>query len=167
MNSFTDSDSYSFTITHAKHLAAKVATDMKRIQRFYGSPSDEWIDQYEQELIAFLKAGYLDKVTYGFKKDGEWIKPTLRYTAEELVDSYYATDDDPGKMRPGADVTGAHFTSFLISDYGSASQEERATFKNELPFDRSVGTEPSANGYWKSDRIYTSGNRSLNRSHLT
>jgi hypothetical protein len=167
MSSYSFSNSSTFTISHARHLAAKVATDMKRIQRFYGSPSDYWIDQYEQELVAFLKAGFLSKVVYGFKKDGEWIKPTLKYTAKELEDSYYAVDDDPGKIRPGADVSGAHFTSFLVSDFGSATEDEKTAFENDLPFKRAIGEEPSANGYWKSDLTYTSGSRSLNRSHLT
>ena len=39
-NSFTISEATTFTITHARHMAAKVATDLKRIQRFYGKPSD-------------------------------------------------------------------------------------------------------------------------------
>ena len=168
MSSFTTSDSYSFTITHARHLAAKVATDLKRIQRFYPSSlTDNQILSYEQELIVYLKAGFLNRVIYGFMKDGEWIKPTLQYTAKELADLYYAIDDDPGKIRPGHDVAGAHFASFLISDYGNASEAEKESFKKELPFDRSIGTEPSANGYWQSDLTYTSGSRSLNRSHLT
>tara|TARA_R110002050_G_scaffold2603_6_gene14869 strand:- start:16315 stop:16821 length:507 start_codon:yes stop_codon:yes gene_type:complete len=168
MSSYTTSDSYSFTITHARHLASKVATDLKRIQRFYSSSlTDNQIAIYEQELIAFLKAGFLRRVIYGFKKDGEWIKPTLQYTAKELADSYYAIDDDPGKIRPGQDVSGAHFASFLVWDYGNASEAEKEAFKQELPFDRSIGAEPSANGHWQSDLAYTSGSRSLNRSHLT
>ena len=35
-----------FTITHARHLVAKVATDLKRMQRFYGSPNDDDIVDY-------------------------------------------------------------------------------------------------------------------------
>ena len=170
MSSFTNSDSYSFTVTHAKHLAAKVATDLKRIQRFYPtSLSDVEIADYEQELINLLKAGYLERVTYGYKKDGEWIKPTLRYTAQELADSYYTTDDDPGKIRPGYAVSGAYFTSYLSynSRWWRLSSEERHAFKQSLPFYRSSGDEPGANGYWQSDLTYTSGSRSLNRSHLT
>ena len=167
MSSYTDSSSHSFTVSHARHLAAKVATDLKRIQRFYGSPSDIWIDKYVRELVAFLKAGYLSKVIYGFKKNDEWVKPTLKYTAKELADSFYSTDDDPGKIRPGADVSGAHFTSFLTSDYGNATEAEIRNFQKELPFSRSIGEEPNANGSWKQDLNYTSGSRSLNRSHLT
>ena len=37
-DSYTISESESFTVTHARHMAAKVATDLKRMQRLYGSP---------------------------------------------------------------------------------------------------------------------------------
>ena len=57
--SYTISESTSFTITHARHMAAKVATDLKRMQRLYGLPGDAAIAQYESEVIALLKAGYL------------------------------------------------------------------------------------------------------------
>lgn len=68
-------------------MAAKVATDLKRFQRLYGSPSDRAIASYEAELIEFLKAAYLGTVTYGFRRDGKWIEPTLRYTARDLAGS--------------------------------------------------------------------------------
>ena len=51
-----------FTVTHARHMAAKVATDLKRMQRLYGSPSDASIASYEAELIELMKAGYLGAV---------------------------------------------------------------------------------------------------------
>ena len=82
MSSFTATTSETFTVTHARHLAAKVATDLKRVQRLYaGGPSDTSIASYEAEAVALLKAAYLDTVTYGFKRNGSWITPTLRYTA--------------------------------------------------------------------------------------
>ena len=56
--SYSLSESETFTVTHARHMAAKVATDLKRMQRFYGSPSDSEITDYEAEVTAFLKAGY-------------------------------------------------------------------------------------------------------------
>ena len=41
--SYTVTESTTFTVTHARHIAAKVATDLKRLQRFYGKPSDSAI----------------------------------------------------------------------------------------------------------------------------
>src|SRR3954462_1520755 len=96
-NSFTLTGSESFTVTHARHMAAKVATDLKRMQRLFGLPSDGDIAEYEAEIIEFLKAGYLGTVTYGYKRDGKWIEPRLRYTARDLA-GVAADDDDPGRV---------------------------------------------------------------------
>src|SRR5262245_42971432 len=57
--SLTISETTAFTVTHARHMAAKVATDLKRLQRFYGKPTDAQIAAYEIEVIELLKAGYL------------------------------------------------------------------------------------------------------------
>src|SRR4051794_28181100 len=109
---YTFTEPGTFTITHARHIAARVATDLKRIQRFYGEPSDAWIADYEEELVQFLKAGYLGTVTYGFRRGDVWIEPTLRYTARDLAGDT-ANDDDPGRIRPGANTRNAFFHSYL------------------------------------------------------
>lgn len=167
MNSFTQSNSNTFTLTHAKYLASKVATDLKRIQRFYGSPSDNLINAYESELIELLKNGYLDSITYGFKRNDNWIEPTIKYTAREL-NVFGSSDDDPGKIRPGANVINAGFTSYLIYSpvYLQLNAEQQQTFEKSLPFQRSVGTQPSVSGYWSNDNMYSSGSRALDRSSV-
>ena len=110
--SYSYTETATFTVTHARHMAAKVAADLKRMQRFYGSPSDERIAQFEAEVTELIRAGYLGTVTYGFQKDGNWIEPTLRYTAKDLAGSS-ANDDDPGRVRHNANVSGAVFKSYL------------------------------------------------------
>ena len=165
--SYTQSHTGTFTVTHARHLAAKVATDLKRMQRFYGAPSDQAIDDYETEATELLKAGYLGTVSYGFRRGGSWIAPTLRYTAHDLlVDT--AADDDPGRVVPGADVRGASFYSYLTysSAWLDASAEERKATESRLPFQRTPAAEPGMNGYFIPDRQYSSGGRTLNRSSL-
>ncbi len=116
--SYTFTDTQSFTITHARHMAAKVATDLKRMQRLYGQPNDVLIANYEEEITELLKIGMLETVTYGYRRDGNWIEPTLRYTAKDLA-GISANDDDPGRIRPGADITEAYFYSYL--SYNTAS----------------------------------------------
>ena len=83
--SYTVTDTTTFTRTHARHIAAKIATDLKRMQRFYGEPSNSQIADYESEAVEFLKEGLLDTVTYGFRLNGNWIEPTLFYTARDLA----------------------------------------------------------------------------------
>lgn len=166
--SITTSDSTTFTRTHAKHLAAKVATDLKRMQRFYGFPSDQSIYDYEAELIEMLKAGYLGTVTYGFRRGDGWIEPALRFTAHELADGS-ATDDDPGRVRPGADTSGATFYSYMTySDaWNRLSWDEQQSFKKStLPFVRGGAPEPGVDGYLSTDRAYSSGGRALQRASV-
>jgi Bacterial HORMA domain family 1 len=163
--SFTYTDTATFTVTHAQHIAAKVATDLKRLQRFYGVPSDEKIEEFERELIVLLKGKYVEKVTYGFKRGEDWIEPTLRYTAQELSGTV-GTDDDPGKIKPRANTSGASFYSFLsyTSVYFALTQAERAALGKTLPFIRGEAAEPSVSGYFSNDHIYSAGGRALNRS---
>ena len=166
-DSYTLSESQSFTATHARHMAAKVSTDLKRVQRFYRDPTDARIANYEAEVIELLKAGYLGVVTYGFQRNGNWIPPTLRYTARDLAGGS-ANDDDPGRIVQGANVDGATFRSFMTysAAWDAASDADRDAFRKRLPFTRGDGTEPGVNGYLSEDRTYSSGGRALNRASV-
>ena len=165
--STTITDSNTFTFTHARHLAAKVATDLKRMQRLYGSPSDANIAQYETEITELLKAGYLGTVTYGYRRGNNWVEPTLRYRARDLA-GVAANDDDPGRVRPGANIAGAEFYSYLTysAAWDRLTETERAAFKRRLPFTRGGAPEPGVNGYLADDRTYSAGGRALNRASV-
>ncbi len=165
--SLTITESHTFTVTHARHMAAKVATDLKRMQRLYGFPSTENIAKYEAEVIEFLKYGFLGTVTYGFRKNGNWIEPTLKYSAQDLAGAS-ADDHDPGRIRPGASIEGATFHSYLnySSAWHAATAGEREEFEAQLPFSRSSGVEPGVSGYFAADLTYSSGGRALSRSSV-
>lgn len=165
MNSYTYNETQTFTLTHAKYLASKIATDLKRMQRFYEKPYDNDIVAYEDEIIELLKNGYLESITYGFKRDGKYIEPTLKYIAQELA-VLYQIDDDPGKIRPGIDIEGASFYSYLTysSKWHQLSQTEREKFNNNLSIKRTYDQEPEIEGYLSQDLTYSSGGRSLSRS---
>lgn len=163
--SITNTNTQTFTATHAKHLGAKVATDLKRMQRFYGLPTETQIANFETEIVELLKKGYLDEVTYGFWRNGAWIEPTLRYKAKELAGTV-GNDDDPGRVVPGANISGASFYSYLTRSqaWWNITQEERDSFSKGLRIQRGVAAEPGISGYLASDKTYTSGSVSLNRS---
>ena len=163
-SSFTITQSTTFTITHARHMAAKVAADLKRMQRFYDLPGDQRIDEFEDEIIQLLKAGYLGTVTYGFRRDGQWTEPTIRYTAQDLYGAS-TTDDDPGRVYPGADISDAAFCSYLTYNaaWNNLTEAERETFEQGLPFKRTGAPEPGISGYLVADRTYSAGGRALNR----
>ncbi len=165
--SYTVTDTQSFTRTHARHMAAKVATDLKRMQRFYDEPSDSWINAFELEVVEFLKEGVLDTVAYGFRRNGSWIEPTLFYTARDLFGAT-ANDDDPGRVRPGARTVGASFHSYLTHNpaWNQLTWQRQKEIERRLPFRRTTGAEPGINGYWNTDLTYSSGGRALDRASL-
>jgi len=123
--------------------------------------------EYEGEIVALLKAGHLGTVTYGYRRDGNFIEPTLRYTAHDLAGAA-ANDDDPGRVRPGANVAGASFYSCLTysAAWDRLSSEEQQRFKGTLPVPRNGAPEPGTSGYFSNDKTYSSGGRTLNRSSV-
>lgn len=163
-SSYTFSDTESFTLTHAKRLASKVAADLKRFQRFYGLPSDLWIDRYERELVELLKRDALSYIVYGFKRNGQWTEAAVRYKA--LAGGQLDVDDDPGRVRPNLDVAGAGFTSFR-STSRALSDQEAQEIDEAAGFSRVSGSAPDLeSGYWAEDRTYSAGGRGLGRSSV-
>lgn len=165
--SFTTTETRTFTLTHARHLAAKVSADLKRLQRLYGHITDERIAEFEGEVTELLRQGYLGTVTYGFQRDDKWIEPTLRYTASDLADG--GTDDDPGRVLPGKDVSGAQFHSYLTysAAWDALTAEQRIAVKQQLPLQRVSGSNAAvSNGYFVDDKTYSSGGRSLGRASV-
>lgn len=167
MSSFTTTQTSSFTVTRARYIASKVATDLKRFQRFYGSPSDNLIDRYEGELAGLLKHDAVDNVVYGFQRNSLWTPASVRYRA--ITGGVLVADDDPGKIRPGVDVAGAHFTSFLrySSTWFALTAVEREAIENSLPIQRGTGSVPNLeSGAWSDDLNYSAGGRGLGRSSV-
>jgi hypothetical protein len=166
--SYTISETQSFTLTHAKYLASKVAADLGRMKSLYGAPNESRIVQFEQELTELLKVGAVESVAYGFQKDGKWIVPTLKYTARDLM-GLTSADNDPGKVPYGASIEGADFNSFLTfsNTWVQKSDYEKKEIEKKLPFVRRiVSGEPGLTGYLFTDRTYSSGGRSLERATL-
>jgi hypothetical protein len=166
MSTYTTNESESFTLIHARYIASKVATDLKRIQRFYnGVPSGGTIELYEKELTVLLKHDVVASVIYGFKRNGAWTEATVRYTA--LPGGSLQADDDPGKIRPNLDIAGATFTSFLSlnGNWSKLTSAEQAAVETESGISRSDGqTPPLEAGYWNTDLSYSAAGRGLGRA---
>jgi hypothetical protein len=163
--SYTTNESETFTFLHARYIASKVATDLRRFQRFYQQPSDTWIEWYEKELAVLLKHDAAQSVVYGFKRNGKWTEASVRYTA--LPGGVLSADDDPGKIRPNMDIAGADFTSFLSyrSKWFELTSSEQAAIEAECPFQRSTMTAPPLEvGYWADDLCYSAAGRGLGRA---
>ncbi|SEK01131.1 hypothetical protein SAMN05518849_12651 [Sphingobium sp. AP50] len=167
MSSYTSTETSSFTITHARYIASKVATDLKRFQRFYGAPNDDWVDRYEGELAGLLKHDAVDNVIYGFQRNSLWTPASVRYRA--IPGGSLMADDDPGKIRPGIDVGGARFTSFLSysNRWFDLTQNERERIEGALPIQRTISSPPGLEtGAWSDDLSYSAGGRGLGRSSV-
>ena len=163
---YTTTRSTTFTVTHAQYVAIKVGTDLKRMQRFYGEPRDDRIADYEKEFVALLKGSYLDNIEYGFvANSAEW-RVALRYAAR--YGGVVIADDDPGKVRPGVNIVGCLFHSFLVTTFAwhmlPEDEKERVYSDAEVSFRRTEGNEPSGN--WLSDKTYSAGGRGVQRSSL-
>ncbi|HXM19501.1 MAG TPA: hypothetical protein VN934_11930 [Candidatus Tumulicola sp.] len=163
--SFTQTTTASFTRVHALYLTSKLKTDLKLLQDFYGSPSDKAIEDYGEEIALYVNAMYLDRVCFGFKRNGRWIAPTIEYTAAQLS----GVDHDPGRIRPGLDIQGASFSSYLwhSSYFDRLSQAEREVFKASLPVRRTPAEEAPVSGIWTSDNTYCAAGRALRRRTLS
>lgn len=163
-SSFTNTST--FTIANARHVSAKVKTDLKLMQRAYGRPNDTDIDNYGEEVALLLAKGYLGTVTYGYKRGTDWIV-ALRYTA--TVNGTLTADDRAGQIPRGVDVSGATFYSYLTysAKKSALSATEWDTFVETLPFRRTGATEPgTAGGSWTSGNNYSSNGSGVSRAEF-
>lgn len=166
-SSYSYSETESFTVVHARKLASKVATDLKRFQRFYGAPTDYRIAQYERELVELLKRDAISEIIYGFKRQGRWTGAAVKYKA--LNGSLLNIDDDPGRVRPDLDIVGASFGSFRTTNgnYDNLPASERQAIADAAGFTRETGSTPALEGgYWAEDLTYAAGGRALGRSSV-
>jgi hypothetical protein len=165
--SLTVTESTTFTLSHARHIVAKIATDLKRMQRFYGLPSDTDIESYQSEAIEMFKAGYLDTVSYGFRRNGILIEPTLVYRAKDLLGTS-SIDEAPGRIPPNANIDGATFYSYVryAAKWFALTDQQRETFESSLTIVRGSAPEPSFNGYLETDKTYSAGGRAVTRQSL-
>jgi hypothetical protein len=160
--SYTTTESWSRT--HARYIAGKVAADLRQMQQAYGQPADQHLNDLIDELVTYLADGYLDCVEYGFRRGESWVV-AHKYTAAELGTS--AADDRSGRIRRGADVTGAYWWSYLVrnSHWWSLSQAERDRYEAGIAIKRVPGSGASPlSGGWAPERSYASGGGGVSRS---
>ncbi|HMO81166.1 MAG TPA: hypothetical protein PKA76_15375 [Pirellulaceae bacterium] len=158
--------SESFTRTHARYLASKVAADLRQMRLFYGQPSDDQISNFVEELTELLAGGYLESVDYGFRRNDGW---TVALHYKVLSDGTLDTDDRAGRVPIGADVSGASWYSFLrhSAKWSLLTQAERERIENSIPVKRGHSTEPIVGaGIWSQDKIYSSNGTSFTRLTL-
>lgn len=153
-----------FSRTDARYIAGKVAADLRQLSQAYGEPSEDHIGKLMGELTEYLADGYLDRVTYGFRKGEEWVIG-LKYSAADI--GSLTSDDRSGRVPRGVDRTGASWYSFLIlnSRWNALTAEQRTQYERALPIQRSNGAEPSAGARgWIEDKTYSSSGGGVRRA---
>lgn len=161
--SYTASATESFTLTHARELASRVIADMCLCSRYYGKPAADQLDSYREELVQFLKNGYLESYEFGFKKNDERVV-SYRYRVNACGD---LEGGSPGGIYSRADITGATYFNFMTysSKFLNLDSQSRERFEKSLPFQRTTGSAPvDGRGYWiQDDRAYAAGGCQLTR----
>ncbi len=157
--------SETFTLTHAKHLASKVASDMYQCHKFYGQPSEAQISKYQDELIVMLAGGYVDEYEFGFKKNDQRIV-SWQYRVNASGDLVGGNDDRSGGIYARADIGGAVYFNFM--SYSRAwfdlTSADKSSVKAKHPISRGTGKLPSdGSGYWHVDRTYSSAGVAIER----
>lgn len=149
--------SESFTLTQAKYLASKVTADMRRCQQLYGHPSDTRINNLGTELALLLRNDYVKTYEFGFVRDSDDERVlTWRYSVDSAGN--LRSDDRPGRIVSGVNVSGASFKTYLIKSaaWDNLTEAQQAAIEAMLPVTRHFAPEyGSSLGYWKKDLCYS------------
>lgn len=164
--SYSYTTSESFTIAHARKLAARVSADMKQCNRFYFKPSDAEIEAYNEELVVMLAGGYVSKYEFGFKTADD------RRVVSWLYKVTAAGDLDGGRsggMHAWANVSTAKMFNFMSysDDWFALDTAGRQKVKAKHSIRRTTGEPPlDGNGLWVRDRTYSAGGVAIERQEF-
>jgi hypothetical protein len=148
---------YTFTRSNAEYVGSKIVADLRQMNRWLGKPSEDSIEQYRQELVELLPGRYIEAVTYGLRKNSQWVA-ALSYVAK--LDGSLVADDRSGGLSHYAsiDKSGTVWGSFLVfsSAWHNLSSTERGAIQERLPFIRVGSEEPGSGlGYWTTEKTYS------------
>ncbi|QEG35823.1 HORMA-1 domain-containing protein [Bythopirellula goksoeyrii] len=164
MSTYTYTQSSTFTVTHAKHLASKIAADLNACSRLHGQPAISSVKSYNEELIELLRNGYLSRYEFGFKCDD---KRVLSWSYDITPAGNIETDDRAGKMSAYVDLSGTTFFNYVwySGKYHGMNSDQQATFKGTHPINRTPGDPPADGvGYWTgTEKNYSAGGTEVSR----
>lgn len=164
--SYSYTTSETFTLTHARRLAAKVAADMHQCRRFYGKPTDTQIADYQEELAVLLHGGYAETYEFGFKTSDDRRVVSWYYTVGSSGD---LEGGRSGGLYSSAQVSNARMFNFLTysPEWLALSSGEKEKIRANHSVRRTDGEPPQdGNGFWDSSRHYTSGGVAITRKEF-
>ena len=163
-SSYTTTES--FTVVHARKLAAKVSADMDQCRRLYGLPSETDIARYQEELIVLLHGGYVSEYEFGFKTSDDRRVISWMYRVNANGDLQGGRS---GGLYAQADVSRAKTFNFLTtnSDWTRLTPAEKQAVKAKYSISRVDGEPPSdGSGIWVRDRTYSAGGVAIERQEF-
>lgn len=165
--SMSSTRTVTFSATSARYLTSKIAADLRTMNRAYGFPTLQQVDEFADEAAQLMLDGYLNWVEYGLRRPTstggmEWVLQ-LRYTVNS---NGVLTDDHPGGVPLTAPTEGVTFYSYLdhSSAFDALPAAQRAQIKAGLPVQRTSAPEtPRAGGVVNGSRAYSRDGVSLAR----
>jgi hypothetical protein len=161
--SLSTTQTRTWTITQARYVTSKIATDLDLLRTHYGKPSADEVTRFAEEAALLLAARYLGWIEYGFKRNGQRVL-ALKYEARS--NGTLLVDDRPGRVPAGLYLTGAIWYSYLdySSNFYALSDDERRRFDRTLPVQRGYADAPGmGSGYWEYNRTYSSNGEGVLR----
>ena len=164
MSTFSYTQSATFTVTHARHVASKIAADLNACSRLHGEPSLSLVEKYNEELVELLRYGYLSEYEFGFQRNDERV---LSWSYQVDESGSISTDDRAGKMSAYIDLSGTSFFNFMTpsSKYYELTSDQQSAFDESHPVNRTPGSPPADGaGYWTStEKNYSAGGKGVSR----
>ncbi len=156
----------SFTLVHARKLAAKVSADMDQCRRLYGSPGEADIARYQQELIVLLHGGYVSEYEFGFKTSDDRRVISWKYKVTANGDLQGGRS---GGLYTQANICNAKMFNLLRTnvDWAALPTAEKARMNEKHGVSRVDGEPPSdGNGSWVRDHTYSAGGVAIERQEF-
>jgi hypothetical protein len=156
----------SFTLVHARKLAAKVSADMDQCRRLYASPSEADIARYQEELTVLLHGGYVAEYEFGFKTSNDRRVISWRYKVTANGDLQGGRS---GGLYTQANISNANMFNFLTTngDWALLTAAQKAAENAKHSISRVDAEPPSdGNGTWVRDKTYSAGGVAIERQEF-
>jgi hypothetical protein len=167
IGTYSATESQTFTIADAKYLASRIEAGLTYLRLYCGQLSEQKVKELTLEAAILLKAGILEKVIYGYKKDGD-VKYALVYKVNNLG-QIEAENEDSTSINPPTGMEGSSWFSFLTRRSNpKLTQSDLERIQQILPIQRSNGEEPSMiNGSYGQHNSYSRNGYGMTRSVYT
>jgi hypothetical protein len=164
--SYSYTTTESFTIAHARRLAAKVSADMEQCRRLYGKPSAANIAEYQEELTVMLHGGYVSEYEFGFKTTEDRRVVSWKYAVSADGDLQGGRS---GGLYTQANISNASLFNFMSysDDWFALDAAERDKVKGKHTVRRVTGEPPAdGSGWWVRDKTYSAGGVAIERQEF-